>query len=245
MSENSESSDYAYLVLDTETRLLLTKKLNRAIASQDKYLSEKEIQSEVNKFIDSVELISNSIGFYRKFRIDKQQRRKERLESIANHLDGIIDQIKALDRNAIIYASMTVWKNPPPRIEKCSSLEISNQAENTAFDIASGDSVIIKELSAYAFNVREAARTLPKCIGDKPMAANYERSLEKPELGMAVELENLFHKYRIKFTITNTGLAADCLRAIYCLSGLGIDRVDYWLKRACESPFSSRKWQEK
>ncbi len=116
MSDNNKSdyeSGYDDLIFDSEIRSILAKKLNKAITSQNQFLSAEDIHSKVNEVIDSIELISNSIGFYRKFKIDKQHRRKERLESIANHLDGIIDQLTALDQPAIIYALTTIWSDPP------------------------------------------------------------------------------------------------------------------------------------
>ena len=45
-------------------------------------------------------------------------------------------------------------------------------------------------------------------------------------------LEREFFKLKIKFIASNSSLAAECLRAIYILGGLNIDRVDYWLKQA-------------
>ena len=230
------------LSFDKETRSILFEKLHNAFSLHSRLKQSQNISREVDEFIDCLECIADSIGFYRKYGVEKQQRRRERIESIANHLDGIIDQLKHLDRSAIEYVLMFVWNNPPDHIDKCPpemQIHLANRAENTAFDIVAGKTVM-DELLTYSLNIRNAAKTLPKCLGDLPSLSRYERSPFYPQLGMSIELENLFYKYKIKFTVTNTGLAADCLREIYNLAGLQIDRVVYWLKSARESERSSK-----
>ncbi len=51
-------------------------------------------------------------------------------------------------------------------------------------------------------------------------------------MSTAMAVEKLFWDEGLRFTTSNNGLAAECLRAVYQLGGLNIDRVDYWLKKA-------------
>ncbi|MBS0587934.1 MAG: hypothetical protein JSS37_08215 [Proteobacteria bacterium] len=210
---------------DKETRSMLFKKLHKAIVLQGNGNCSDNVELLINEIIDRIEMCACYSTLYKKWAPGTQQRRRERIESIANHLDGIIDQLNKLDTEAIKYILMSAYRNPPAYIGKYSPDQLvilANRAENTAWSIFHNDTVM-NDLLAYASNFREAAKTLPM------------HKLDSPEFGIAVELELLFRKYGIKFTVTNTGLAADCLREIYNLAGLQIDRVDYWLKRARDS----------
>jgi len=229
-STSHDPDDPDDLFFDNETRSKLYVKLHKAIVSQGNRNGSGNVESLVNKMIDQMEMCYGYYTFHEKWSPETQQRRRERIESIANHLDGIIDQLKKLDLEAINYILMSAYRNPPAYIGKYSPEELvilANRAENTAWNIFHGESVM-NDLLSYAINFREAARTLPR------------HRLDSPELGMAVELECLFHEYGVMFSVTNTGLAADCLREIYKLASLEIDRVDYWLKRARESKYSSK-----
>lgn len=160
--------------------------------------------------------------------IESQQRRRERIESLAANIEGAIEQLKRIDTAALGFIA---WRG----------FEEISKAEGVPNEFPSGMKAVlnaelwresnIPAMTNFALGIRKAIAELPlppiRTEGkDTPLYA-----LSK-ELSSAMMVERLFLENGLNFTISNNGLAAECLRAVYALAGLNIDRVDYWLKKA-------------
>lgn len=165
-----------------------------------------------------------------KHTIEKQERRRDRLVSIANHIDGIQTQLSLLDDAAKEYTWFVCFNE---------LIRVDNPDHKTpdTYDIedmlasASFSEMLPKLLSAYEKGIRESERTLPFHSQNQSGTA-LPWYMVNHQLRIAMEVEKIFFDNRLKFSITKTGVAADCLNAIYSLAGLNVDRVDYWLKQA-------------
>jgi hypothetical protein len=95
------------------------------------------------------------------------------------------------------------------------------------------------QMSAMLDVITEATTKSGSCLPKHDHAENDGR------LKTALALERLILENRIAFEATETGFAAVCLRAIFDLAGIDVDRVSYWLKKAAEHPESFGKFIEK
>jgi hypothetical protein len=232
MSDNGDNLDckkYERLRFDKETRIRLSEKLHRAIAEQGRFQRPDDIEFETNVLIGCMEGFAEFIPAIKKLQPEKQQRRQERINSLASHIEGIIEQLRGIDSVALCYsvycgldeiAKKDNFPNPI-KYDWDFMVEVGSWKNKES----------IEDLATFAFGLRKAARELPKHSlntsgKDCPW---YEQGAE---LGTAMALERAFFKLKIKFIASNSSLAAECLRAIYILGGLNIDRVDYWLKQA-------------
>ena len=82
--------------------------------------------------------------------------------------------------------------------------------------------------SSAAEAAANARDTLPKS----------ERVENDPRFKMAQYLERQIIEEGIAFSTNETGFAAQCLRAIYELGGLEVEKVGSWLKKAADAPDS-------
>lgn len=74
--------------------------------------------------------------------------------------------------------------------------------------------------------MRQAAQTLPLI----------DRNEGDPRLHAAFVLERWLVNDGLRFEITETGFAAECLRTMFELAEYDTDRVSYWLKKVVDTP---------
>lgn len=228
------------LEFDSVTKEMLYKRLFSAL--KDQYTDQSSLDDTVVVIIGSMCGFAEYIVGLEKSKPERQQRRQERINSLATHMEGIIEQIKALDSPALGYAIYRGYDeiskdgdipNPfEPGLDSILQAEITQDSKN------------IEILTKFALGMRKAVRDLPK-HSLNTSGKDYSMYSQNVQLGPALALEDLFFRTGVKFTTSNSGLAAECLRAIYNLAGLDIDRVDYWLKRALDHPDSMKSFSEK
>lgn len=218
----TEDQDFS-LRFDASTKTRLKRKLSSSITLREPFSRDCDIEFEVNVIIKIMEGLAESIPAVERMKPEKHQRRQERINSLASHLDGIIEQIKALDTPALTYVLHSAGEEATGSDQDHSLM--AYYAETLK------DSDEIRELKAFSLGLRKASKELPKHSLNQS-GKNLPWYALGAELGTALALEKLFFENGIKFTTSNTGLAGECLSAIYTLGGLNIDRVDYWLKQA-------------
>ena len=223
MPDNS----YGRLHFDEITKERLYQLLSSAFKKKNPY--DYNSDSEICLMIIYMECFAEAIPGSEKFLPEKQQRRQERINSLAAHLEGLINQIEALDSPALGYAMHR-------GCEEISNIrKIANPLQSSFDAILEAeflqDKNNIKELKAFSLGLRKAAKDLPEHAGNTS-GNNYPWYSQKSKTAVALALEKLFFNAGIDFTTSNNGLAAECLRAIYNLGGLKLDRVDYWLRKA-------------
>lgn len=187
-----------------------------------------EIEFELGVMLGIMENYARAIPKYQELEPESQQRRRERIESLAAHIDGAIEQLIKLDDAALGFAA---WKG----FEEVSNADglpnIFPDCFATIQEAYLWRKKNVHAMTAFSLGVRKAAVELPQ----HSMNTSGKDSpwyLLPTELSTAMAIERLFLENTIKFTVSNSGLAAECLRAVYALGGMNIDRVDYWLKRA-------------
>ncbi|HMV13091.1 MAG TPA: hypothetical protein PKD88_08345 [Nitrosomonas sp.] len=215
------------LHFDEITKARLYQLLSSAFKKKNSYNYNPD--SEICLMISCFECFAEAIPESEKFLPEKQQRRQERINSLAAHIEGLINQIEALDSPALGYA---IHRG----CEEISNIrKIANPFQYSFDAILEAeflrDKNNIKELKAFSLGLRKAAKDLPVHVGNTS-GNNYPWYSQKSETAVALALEKSFFEAGIDFTTSNNGLAAECLRAIYDLGGLKIDRVDYWLGKA-------------
>lgn len=216
------------LRFDDTTRSNLSEKLRNAFEKSFPNRRSEENEFEMEVTLKILEGYAYGIIQYQQIEPESQQRRRERIESLAVHIEGAIEQLKQLDSAAL---GFVVWRG---------NEEIS-KAEGMPNVFPSGDAAThevyfwresnILTMTNFALGIRKAASELPLHAINRPAEELPWYALPK-EMSTAMAVEKLFWDEGLKFTTSNNGLAAECLRAVYQLGGLNIDRVDYWLKKA-------------
>lgn len=216
------------LSFDDTTRGNLSEKLREAMEKTFPNRHPEYNDFEISIILRILEGYAKGIIQYQQIEPESQQRRRERVESLAAHIEGAIEQLKQLDSAALGFVA---WRG----------FEEISKAEGLPNVFPSGDAAThevyfwrksnILAMTNFALGVRKAAAELPLHAINRPAEDLPWYALPK-ELSTAMAVEKLFWEEGLKFTISNNGLAAECLRAVYQLGGLNIDRVDYWLKKA-------------
>ena len=224
--------DYDYLPqaqfkFDDLTRGNLVTDLEKAFSkSQNKY----DCHDRARLFVSILEGFAESYHWFGKVMPEKQERRRERLLSIANHLESIVDQLNRLDDAASEYACFLSF-NELVKLENPDHVTPDYWALDDMVACASFIESMPQTLTAFANGIKAAEKTLPlHSYNTSGKDANWY--LAPPQLGTAIALERKFWEFGLKYTVTNTGLAAKCLQAIYSHAGIEVERVDYWLKQA-------------
>lgn len=239
MSNNDDDSDCGInerLRFDRETRIRLSQKLHKAIAQQGRLKRPDDIEFETDVLIGCMEGFAEFIPSIKQLLPEKQQRRQERINSLASHVEGIVDQLKEIDSAALCYSLYSGLNEVAKKDNLPDSIKYDWDFMLEVESIKNNENLGV--LTAFALGLRKAARELPK-HSLNASGKDYPWYAQGAELGTALALERLLFQNGIKFISSNSSLAAECLRAIYILGGLDIDRVDYWLKQAIDHYDSS------
>lgn len=101
-----------------------------------------------------------------------------------------------------------------------------------------------------AGELRAELRRMARSVADAATEAREtlqqsERVENDPRTKMAKELERLITENGIEFSIAENGFPAQCLRAVFELGGLEIEKVSYWLKKAADDPDSYANFRQR
>lgn len=192
---------------------------------------DSEMCAEI--FADIIEGYAGSIPDYLEITPPIQKDRERAIDSFIVGIEKIDSALADMDSAALgwLYANM-VDKFATEGIQiSCDDGEIASmrnhphQAMVEAGELRGRLRRIASSAAEAAANARD---TLPKS----------ERVENDPRFKMAQYLERQIIEEGIAFSTNETGFAAQCLRAIYELGGLEVEKVGSWLKKAADAPDS-------
>lgn len=94
--------------------------------------------------------------------------------------------------------------------------------------------------------LRGLARVVVDAAADtKETLPLIERGDNDPRMTTAKALERLIIEDGLEFSTAESGFPAQCLRAVFELGGLEVEKVSYWLKKAADDPDSYAKFQQR
>lgn len=195
-------------------------------------------------FVGILESWARSIPDYLKIAPPSHKERQRSIDSFIKGIEKIDTALAGLDSAALgwLYAkaadklSEEGIRISPDDGEIVSMKNHPIQAQVEAGELRNEFRRLAKSLVEAATDARE---TLPQS----------ERIENDPRMTMAKALERQIIENGIDFSITESGFPAQCLRAVFELGGLEIEKVGYWLKKAADDPDSyarfRRRMQEK
>lgn len=187
------------------------------------FFLDTELDYEAEIFIRILENFATAIPMFEKYNSPKQQKRREAIRSMGLALLKSINQFEQIDSAA---RGFVFWRATEEMANVTGETNPFNNDMRTSYWIHHHKDDVIKELKAFAKGIQKAADELPEAE-EKPI-----------ELRTALAIERQFSNYRLKFTTSETGFSAECLRAVLNLGGINKDRVGYWLKEARNHPES-------
>lgn len=162
-----------------------------------------------------------------------QKERQRKFDSVSNAFAKLVDSLNALDSAALGWLFSTVEEKAaeagmtlrPSGPDVVSLKRLPFRAQVEAGELRAELGLLASTVGAA---ISQAGKSLPKADRDDP------------RLGIAFAIERQMFEHRIPFTTTDTGFAAECLRAVCDLGELDTERVSYWLKKADETPDDER-----
>lgn len=166
-----------------------------------------------------------------------QKERKRNLDSVANAFDKLVDSLNSLDSAALgwLFAAMEDSAAKSGLSLRQSITDSPNMKDKPILAMVEGGEMrqAIQRISeAIGTAVREAGKSLPKV----------DRDNNDPRLHATFFLERQLQENGIKFEVTETCFAAECLRTMFDLGGYDTERVSYWLKKVAETPSHKIPW---
>jgi hypothetical protein len=207
-------------------RLIYTEKIKKKTPE----VEADFLKFETNVFIARLQDFGSAIPELLKFYPPKQQKRRESIKSIGSALLRGIDQFEKLDSGARGYL---FWRGIEELCKATGEPNPFPEGMRTSLHVHAYKDEAIIGLRAFAEGVLMAEKELPE-KQDKPV-----------ELMMALWIEGLFWENGLSFTISKTGFAAECLRAVLALGGIDKDSVDYWLDEARKHPESMSAYENR
>lgn len=169
-----------------------------------------------------------------------QKNRQRSLDSFVNAIEKMDAALADLDSGALgwLYASV---------VDKLSERGVS-------IDPYDGGMVSMRnhppQAMVEAGEMRAELRKLAGCVVDAASEARKtlplsDRVENDPRLTTAKDLERQIIENGIEFSTSETGFPAQCLRAIFELGGLDVEKVSHWLKKVADDPDSFAKFRQR
>lgn len=179
----------------------------------------QDVDLEAGVFIGTLEGYATGIPGFQRISPPEQKRRREKVRALAVALENLHKAIQAVDSAALGFATYRGFEEVEAKSIGVNPLRPGMDAVLSA---ASVRVEILQELAAFSSGVRMASKELP------PNDFNFM-------LCTALAVERTFFESGISFTVSDSGFAAQCLRAVFQLGGLKDGRMDYWLTLARDS----------
>lgn len=166
--------------------------------------------------------------------------RQRAIVSFANSMEKMDAALDELDGGGLgwLYANV---------VDKLSENGVRVSPDD--MDIVSMKNHPIKAM-VEAGEFRQELRKLTKAVVDAAVDAKenlpiIDRVENDPRFTTAKALERRIIEEGFEFSTSEVGFPAQCLRAIFELGGLDVEKVSYWLKKVAEDPDSYAKFRQR
>ncbi len=200
------------------------------------------LDEEAEVFLRILENYAHAIPLFEQHDPPKTQKRKECVKGLSNKLSGLLDALKEIDSTALGYIAFNALK-----ILEDDGTDISPALEPYTMDLEHIHAAIKGEelkpkltphkAACLAFDARK--ELIPILAALSVAAKDASRELPVYDfdttLKTALAVERTFWENGLPFVATDSSFAGECLREVYQLGGLQIDRVQYHLQKALDS----------
>lgn len=196
--------------------------------------------SEARIFVGILESWGDSIQLFAERKPDKQKERERSIEKINVALLKLDEALSELDSGALgfWYAHIVdATAKSGHQLSATDSALVSMLNEPVRAIVEAGEfrQTLRHLIGAWVDSTKTAASILPK----------HDHQQHDQRFQMARGLERMVIEHQIPFDIAERGFPALCLRAVFDLGGLDVEKVSYWLKKAAEDPDSFAKFTER
>lgn len=228
---------------DVYYKLVFTDEQRAALAAR--YLATRtppadsrfEWRSEARIFVRTIESWADSVDYFEAITPESQKDRKRAMDSIANALMKFDQALSELDS-----AALGFWYGNVVNALAVHGVQVS-EADNRLASMLVNPLRAMVEGGEARLQVRQmvgvAVEATRKAADELPKHDHAENDWR---LRRALAVERLILEHQIPFETTETGFAADVLRALFDLAGAEVEKVSYWLKKAADHPESHGRW---
>ena len=192
---------------------------------------------EAKVFVRIVESWATSVDLFQAIAPPDQKARTRALDSVSNALTKLDQALAALDSSALGYLYA----------------KVADALAVVGFQLSESDNRSVSMIDNPPLAVAEAGegrQRLRKIIAEIVKATNsasedlptFDRVENDSRLRAAREMERLMREHQLPFEANETGFAAQCIRAMFELADLDVEKVGYWIKKAIDHPDSDARW---
>ena len=192
---------------------------------------------EASVFVRIIEGWAASIELFKAIAPPDQKARTRSLNSVANALTKLDQALAMLDSGALGY----LYANVAEALATAGFH--SDEADNRLVSLMENPALAVAEagegrkiLRTVIAEVVEATNSASK---DLPTFDHIEND---PRLGVVRQLERLMREHQLPFEANETGFAAQCVREMFDLADVEVEKVGYWIKKAIDHPDSDARW---
>jgi hypothetical protein len=197
----------------------------------------KRLRSDADVFVRILQGWADGIEHSQNLVPDNQKSRERVFDSLGNAFAKLDQSLSELDSEALGY-----WYAHVVDALAKSGIQLSS-ADNQLTSMLDHPLRAVVEGGELRKDLRQMIKLIVQStITAKESLPKYDRVENDIRLRKAKALERLVIEHGLPFDTSETGYPAACLRAIFDLAGLEVEKVSYWLKKAEDDPDSFAKF---
>ncbi len=202
--------------------------------------SQDDMDSEATVFVRTIEAWAGAENYFEASVPDEQKARKNTLKSVKVAVEKLDQALNELDSEAMgyLYAHL---------VDGLAVSGVQLSADDNKMT-----SMLNEHLRAVVEGgeMRKTIRALASTIVDATNKASnslpkYDHVANDPRLRMAKQMERFMFEHQLPFEARDSGFAVQCLRAMFELAGIDVEKPGYWIKKAIDDPDSHARWIER
>lgn len=207
-----------------------------AVAPKETYVDDYSS----SYFVGLIERWGASIPDFLAIEPPAHKERQRAIVSFVNGVEKVDAALRDLDSSALgwLYANLVdKFASEGIRISPDDDGIISMREHPIQSQVEAGElRVKLRRIASTLVDAAAEARgTLPKS----------DRIENDPRMQIAKNLERTIIENGIEFSTSESGFPAQCLRAVFELGGLDVEKVGYWLKKAADDPDSFARFRQR
>ncbi len=201
---------------------------------------DERIGVEARVFVGVLESWGDSIQLFSERKPEPQKDRTRSMQKINIGLMKIDEALAELDSGALGYwyahiADATARSGYQLSESDSSIVSMVNEPLRAIVESGEFRQTLRQLVTAWVEATTQASETLPK----------FDHHEHDDRLTRAKALERLVIEHQIPFETSETGFPAQCLRAVFDLGGLEVEKVSYWLKKVADDPDSFARFLDR